>query len=144
MRKTVYWIMSLLMVIAMMLTGCGAVLADAAKLAQYELGDDPIPSITSVVGEREVTGVESSTNNGIVNKQYMYSSASVYDDLLTYVQKLMDSGWLVTQDIDLDVVPGSGQLGKGSIEEGQILLISFSYDESGYIIEVTKGKGTIE
>ncbi|MFA5523749.1 MAG: hypothetical protein WDA24_05265 [Tissierellales bacterium] len=144
MTKKVCCMMSLFMVIAMMLTGCGAVLTDASNLTQYELGDDLIPSITSVVGERKVTGVESSIENGVVTKQYTYSSTSVYDDLWTYVQELMNDGWLVTQDIDLNVIPGSGQLGKGSIEEGQILLVSFSYEESSYTIKLVKGKGTIE
>lgn len=144
MSKTVSWIMPLLLVIAFTLTGCGSVLKDAAKLTQYKLGDDLIPAITSIVGEREVTGVESSTNNGVITRQYAYSSTLVYDDLLAYVKKLMEDGWLVTEDIDLNVIPGSGQLGKDSIEEGQILLISFSYDESKYIIKLTKGKGTIE
>lgn len=65
---------------------------DAANLTQYELGDDFIPSITSVVGERKVTGVESSIDNGVVTKQYTYSSTSVYDDLWTYVQEFMDDG----------------------------------------------------
>lgn len=144
MRKAVCFMMSLLMVLTMMLTGCGAALKDAANLTNYELRDDLIPSITSVVGERKVTGVESSIDNGAVTKQYTYSSASVYDDLWAYVQKLMDDGWLVTQDIDLNVIPGSGQLGKVSNEEGQILLVSFTYDDSGYIIKLIRGNGTIE
>lgn len=134
----------LALVLALMLTGCGAAMANAAKLNEYEMDSDSIPSITSVVGERKVTGVESSTNNGAVSKQYTYDSSSVYDDLWAYVKALMDDGWLVTKDIDLKVVPGSGELGKKSSEDGQIILLSFAYEDAKYVIKITKGKGTIE
>lgn len=146
MKRTARHIVSVLLmfVLVFAFTGCGAALKEAAKLESYALGDESVPSITSVVGEREVTGVESSTNNGIASKQYTYASASVYDDLWAYVQTLMDDGWLVTQDIDLKDVPGSGQLGKKSAQDGQILLISFSYEDAAYVIKVSKAKGTIE
>jgi len=144
MKKSLCFTTSVLLMLAFILTGCGAVLEEAAKLSEYEAGDDRIPSITSVVGEREVTGVESSVKNGIVSKQYTYVSNSVYDDLLAYVSALMEDGWLVTKDIDLKVVPGSGELGKKSSEEGQIVLLSFAYEDSKYTINITKGKGTIE
>ena len=144
MKRTVYWTISLLMAVALTLTGCGAALTDAGKLMQYELGEDIIPSITAVVSEREVTGVKTSTDNGVASKQYTYSSTSVYDDLWAYVQKLMDEGWLVTEDIDLKAVPGSGQLGKKASDEGHILLLSFAYEDGKYAIKISKAEGTIE
>lgn len=146
MKKAAYHIVSVLSILAFTLTlaGCEAALKDAAKLDEYNMGDDQIPSITSVVGEREVTGLETSTNNGVKSTQYTYVSDTVYDDLWAYVQKLMDDGWLVTQDIDLSVVPGSGQLGRNASEEGKILLLSFAYEDGKYAIKVTKAEGTIE
>jgi hypothetical protein len=145
MKKTACLMVSLLVVLALMLTGCGAALTNAAKLETYDMGSsDVIPSITSVVGEREVTGVESSTSNGVITKQYTYVSDTVYDDLLAYVQKLMDDGWLVTQNIDLNVVPGSGELATQSEDEGEVILVAFSYDDAGYVVKITKGKGTLE
>jgi hypothetical protein len=145
MRKTVCTVVSVLLVFALVpaLAGCG-VLSNAAELEQYEIGEDVIPSINSIVGEREVTGVESSTDNGVKVKQYTYASTSVFDDLLQFVTRLREEGWLVTQDIDLEVVPGAGELGKNSVDEGQIVLVDFSYDESGYTIKISKGEGTIE
>jgi hypothetical protein len=142
MKKATLVMVSLLLVLA--LAGCGAVLTDAAKLQEYDVSGDTIPSITSVVGEREVTGVESSTSNGVKSTQYTYVSDTVYDDLWAYVQQLMDDGWLVTKAIDLAVVPGSGELAAKSADEGKIVLLSFSYDDAGYIIKITKGKGTLE
>lgn len=141
MKKRV-WI-AVILAFMLALSGCGALEA-AGKLEQYEMSGEVIPSVTSVAGEREVTGVNTATNNGVTTKTYTYVSATVYDDLWAYVQKLMDDGWLVTEDIDLNLVPGSGQLGMNSSEEGKILLVSFTYDSGGYVIELTKGKGTIE
>lgn len=146
MKKAACCMVSVLLILTftLALTGCGATLKEAARLSEYDLGDDVIPSITSVVGEREVTGMESSTNNGVASKQYTYVSDTVYDDLWTYVQKLMDDGWLVTKDIDLNVIPGSGQLGRNASEEGRILLLSFAYEDGKYAIKITKAEGTIE
>lgn len=144
MKKVAYLTIVLLLALTMLLTGCGAALTEAAKLEQYSMGDDEIMSITAIAGEREVTGVETSTSNGVTTKQYTYVSDTVYDDLLAYVSGLMEDGWLVTQAIDLNVVPGSGELATNSADDGQILLVSFSYDESGYVIKITKGKGTLE
>ncbi len=146
MKKTILFT-SVLMIFALILalSGCGAALKEASALKEYEMGKDNVLSITSVIGEREVTGVESGINNGIVSKQYIYVSETVYDDLLAYVTALMDQGWLVTKDIDLNVVPGSGELGKKSAaDDGQILLLSFTYEESGYVIKIVKGEGTLE
>lgn len=133
-----------IMVLVLALAGCGAALTSAAKLTTYDMGDDAIPTITSLMGEREVKSVQSSTNNGVSVKEYQYVSDSVYDDLLAYVQNLREAGWLVTQDIDLNVVPGSGELGTKSVEEGKIILLSFTYDEAGYTIKITKVEGTLE
>lgn len=145
MKKSVCIAVSVLFIFTLVpvLAGCG-ILSNAAELEQYEMGSDVIPSINSVVGEREVTGVETSTNNGIKVKQYSYSSTSVFDDLWAYASMLMEDGWLVTQDIDLNVVPGTGELGRNSVDEGQILLLFFSYEENGYTIRITKGEGTID
>ncbi len=143
MKKTAFRITPLLLALALMCTGCGSLLADAGKLAEYELSGDRIPSVTSVAGVREVTSVNTATENGAITKTYAYVSDSVFDDLWAYVQFLMDEGWLVTEDIELSTVPGTGQLGKTSSDEGKILLVSFSYDEGSYVIEVKKTTGTI-
>lgn len=142
MKKTACLIVLLTLVLAF--AGCG-VLKEAASLEAYDMAaGDEVPSITSVVGEREVKSVKTSVSNGVTTKEYTYVSDTVYDDLLAYITALMDEGWLVTQDIDLGVVPGSGELAAHSIEEGQVILMDFTYDDAGYFIKITKGKGTLE
>ncbi len=145
MKTTLRKTLSILITLALMfaLSGCGT-LKKAAALEQYEMGEDAVPSITSVVGEREVTGVESSTSGGTQTKKFTYLSGTVFDDLLAYIDRLTQDGWLVTQGYDLNAVPGSGELGINAAQEGKYLLVAFSYDAAGYVITITKGNGTIE
>lgn len=134
----------ILLVIIISTAGCG-ILKSAAALKEYDIGGDSIPSITSVVGERKVTGVEATIKDEVITKRYNYASNSVFDDLLTYITTLReDEGWLVTRDFNLETVPGSAELGKESADEGQILLMTLSYDDSGYELTIVKGEGSIE
>lgn len=125
---------------SMALSGCSA----AAKLQEYDFDTDKIPTINSVVGERKVTGVETSTTNGVPQKQYTYESTTVRDDLIAYTSHLLDNGWLVTQDIDYDVTPGSAQLGKESVDSGKLLVLSIAYQDTHYAIKITKTEGTLD
>jgi len=143
MKKTAC--LTVLLILALALAGCGAALKDAARLEVYDMaGGDEVPSITSVVGEREVTGVKSSVKSGVTTKEFTYVSDTVYDDLLAYITTIMDEGWLETQENELGEVPGSGELAIHSGEEGQVVLVDFTYDDAGYVIKITKGKGTLE
>ena len=130
---------------ALVFSGCGAILTDAAKLTEYEVDGETVPSISSIVGEREVTAVDTETNNGVKSVQYTYKSTSVTDDLIAYLSKLQDEeGWLVTEDYDLTTVPGTAQMGKASEDEGQILILSVAYEDEAYAIKISKLEGTIE
>jgi len=120
-------------------------LSDAAELTEYEMDGETIPSISSVVGEREVTAVDMETKDGVKSVQYTYKSTSVADDMIAYLSKLHDEdGWLVTEDYDLSVVPGTVQMGKASEDEGKILILSVAYENEAYAIKVSKLEGTIE
>ncbi|MDR3084678.1 MAG: hypothetical protein LBU47_00010 [Christensenellaceae bacterium] len=133
----------LLAAFALALTGCGA-LEDAAALQSYDFGEDIVPSVNSVVGERKVTGVSTGTSNGGQYKEYQYESATVSEDLIAYViQGLIPGGWIATVDFNLNVVPGSGQIAIESEDEGKILLMDLSYENGGYTIRVTKIVGTL-
>jgi len=146
MKKLLFFAFILLILsFVLILSGCGAALDEAAALSEYEVGGDLIPSITAVVGQREVTGVESQTSNGIPSRQYTYASDVVFEDLFAYVSMLREGeGWLVTEAYDLAQVPGTAQLGRESKDDGQILLLSIAYEDAKYAIKITKLEGTIE
>lgn len=135
-------LVALAFIMAGMLSAC-SIFSDAAKLQEYDFDSDKIPTINSQVGERKVTGVETSVTNGEPQKQYTYESSTVADDILAYMQYLVDNGWITTQAYDLTVSPGSVQLARESADAGKVLVISIAYEGSKYAIKITKTDGTL-
>ena len=101
---------------------------DPSKLETYSFGKDQVSSITSVIGERTVTDVESAGKNEFPSMQYTYRSNSVSEDLLQYTQLLQEQGWTATgYGYNLKESPGSAQFVKESVDEGQILTLYITY-----------------
>jgi len=112
---------------------------DPATLKTYNFDRDRVPSITSVVGKRTVTDVESEGKNEFPSMQYTYQSNSVFDDLFQYTQRLQERGWTTTGgSYDLKESPGSAQFVKESVDNRQILILFIAYEENAYAIKVTK------
>ena len=127
-----------------LLSACARGGADPSTLGTYRFDKDEVPSITSVVGERTVTGVESEGKNEIPSREYTYQSSSVFDDLSQYVQLLQEQGWTAAgYGYNLEVSPGSAQFVKESIDEGQILVLYITYEDNQYTIKVTKLEAVI-
>lgn len=127
-----------------LLSACARGGADPSTLETYPFGKDEVPSITSVVGERTVTGVESEGKNEFPSRQYTYQSSSVFDDLSRYMQLLQEQGWTAAgYDYNLEVSPGNAQFVKESIDEGQILVLYITYENNQYTIKVTKLEAVI-
>lgn len=123
--------------------GCST-LKDAEQLQAYDMSGDSIPSVNSVVGERTVEGASSGTSNGVAYKEYKYASATVSDDLIAYLNVLLnDHGYLGLTDFNVTEIPGSGQIAAESGESGKIIIIDLSYTSSGYTIKISKGEGTL-
>ncbi len=115
-----------------------------ANAEEYTMGDDVIRSVTAVVGERKVTSTSTKVGDGVQTKAMHYQSESTRQDLNAYVQYLMgDGGFILTKDMDLNEIPATVQMGKASVEEGQILLLTIDYDVFGYTITIQKGKGSL-
>jgi len=110
-----------------------------STLKTYDFGRDKVPSITSVVGERTVTGVATEGKNEFPSKQYTYQSSSVIDDLGQYFQLLPEQGWITAGGgYNLEESAGSAQFVKESADSGQILTILVTYEENSYTIGITK------
>ncbi|AFV89182.1 MAG: hypothetical protein SOH99_11850 [Acidipropionibacterium acidipropionici] len=126
---------------ALLLAGCSS----AAKLEAYEIGNDSVASVNSVVGTRKVSGVSTGKSNGATYKQYTYESGTVTQDLASYLLKnLAKNGWTPTVDFNLEQIPGKAQLATKSSEEGKILLMDVDYKDTGYTIKLTQTKGTLK
>ena len=135
--------MSLVLICGVLgLTGCGA-LGKAKELTAYEFGDDSIPTVNSVVGERKVTGVSSGSGTGGTYQEYTYVSETAAEDLSVYLSGIAENGWTPTTDIDLANIPGTAQLAIESKDSGKVIVIDVTYDQSGYTIKLTKRDGTL-
>ena len=124
------------------LSGCG-ILNSAAKLQEYSFDGDKLPSLNSVVGERTVTGVNSSSENGVSSKSYTYKTVSGFTDAYDYYNDLVASGWTLIEDWDGDQASSVIIMGIESVDTGKILVISISYDASSVMVSIKKGDGTM-
>ena len=126
-------------VLMLLFGACGA----AQKLEAYEVGGVSIPSVNSVIGERQVSGVASGIENGMNYKSYNYKSDSVTEDLITYVFELMNEyDFIPIVDFNLAELPGVGQVARDA-GDGEILIVQFEYESGGYMIKIMKGEGTL-
>jgi hypothetical protein len=124
------------------LSSC-TVLEDASKLQSYDFGSDQIPSLTSVVGERKVSGVEVGTKNGVQHKTYTYETSSQVDDMDDYYGELKSVGFLVTKDSEVAFNRGSVELGLNSADAGQMVLVTLSWESGKITVQVAKGEGEV-
>lgn len=130
----------------LLLVSCSAcsLFDEATDADTYKLGDDNVPSIKAVVGERKSSGVSKGFED---NKSYFeatYISDTVKEDMVSYHNALYeDYHWSNLTDVDVSQTIGSFQMGTNSVEEGKILLIQLDFDQQGYTVRVQKGPGTI-
>ena len=107
----------------------------------FELGADQVPTVKLVVGERKITSVSSSIENGITTKIYEYRSDSSVADIEQYIKYLReDEDFIVTSvnDNKNDVY-----YGKNSVAEGRIILVYIDANPFGYTIKLIKGRGEL-
>ena len=137
-------VLAIIVLVGVLLLVVNSSLNSAAKLQTYDFGSDKIPSFNSVVGERKVTGVgSSSSTNGTQQKDYTYETQSRDDDLDAYYDALKSAGFLVLKPMDGNTLKGSMQLGIASADEGKIILIDLSWDNAKVSVALAKGDGTI-
>lgn len=111
---------------------------------EYEMGDDTLLSIKSVVGKRDIVGISTGIYDGVKTKSMEYRSSSVQEDLMTYVQYLRDEGgFILVRDMDLTQIPSSVYLGKTSVDPGMLVMLTIDYDAFGYTLTLQKGEGTL-
>lgn len=110
-----------------------------------KVGDNEVPSLYSVVGEREITGSEKNVKTELKMVELTYKSGVVsQDDLVAYTEHLIDNGWLLTKEIEESQEGYIWQLGKESKKEGNIILIDVFWPELGSAkIVYREGEGNI-
>ena len=119
-------------------------LRNTANADYYTMGSDRIPSIKLVVGHRAVRSAESNTSGGVSTRRIAYSdTGEPTADLSAYIRHLMEEEEFgLTMEYNPGAIPGSTQLAKASIDDGQVLILDIAYDARAYTLSFTKGEGT--
>ncbi len=112
---------------------------------QYQLKDEVIPSITSIVGNRSVKDTKVENNNDEIKKTYNYNNISnVTADLTNYITYLTETlSFINTTTYDLTESSGTIQLGNEGKTEGYVVLITITYNNNSYSIVVERKLGTL-
>jgi len=141
-------VLALVILVGVIIFVANNALRSAAKLEAYDFGSDKIPSLTSIVGERKVTGVSTSASastsaGSVQQKHYAYETQTLGDDFTAYHNALHEAGLLVTVSKEGDDLIGSIQYGYDSADEGKIILMDVSWDNGKIAVDLTKSEGTI-
>jgi len=140
---------ALILCLALVLSACGA-LADKGT---YALGKDSVTSIAGALGEeRKMNGVSAETKNGVQTHTYEYLTdpddpTQAANDVAVYFQYLLDHDDFLSMKA-FNGLPYEGgvemQFAKNSVDDGKIIILDIVYNEKGYTLTFTKGKGTLE
>lgn len=110
----------------------------------YTIGDDKIPSITYIVGKREVSKITFDKEKNITTKIYEYVDIkNVQSDLDHYITELRNSNFVSTTSIDLTKEKGTISLACLSNDYDYIIIMDIVYDINSYTIKIKKGIGSI-
>lgn len=107
----------------------------------YVLGSDQIASVKTVIGVRDITGVSTSTQNGVSSKIYNYKSETSTNDVNQYITYLVEQeGFILTT---LNQQSDQTVYAKESVDDGQVLILTIVDSGFGYTITMQKGEGTL-
>ena len=132
--------------IAAVIAGAAGAVNKAANADYYELGNDRIPSVKHVLGEkRKITSASTSINNGVTMKEYQYSVPDKDQSLemSQYLSYLREEGFLLLTDVDFNAPEAWCKLGRNSVDSGYQVVVQIDYDTKGYTIIVVKEEGEI-
>ncbi|MBC5648698.1 hypothetical protein [Christensenella tenuis] len=128
----------LLLVLLSLAAGCASSTAPTV-----EVGGEVLPSLYSVVGEKKITGTSKSISTGLAEVELTYQGVAV-DELNSYIESLVSDGYMITQEASATEDGQTYQIGKEASKEGNIILISFYFEDGGSaVINYAVGAGTI-
>ncbi len=110
----------------------------------YTMGNDKIPSITSVVGKRKTNNISYDKSKNITTKKYKYTNIKdVKSDIDNYINELKNNNFINTTSIDLSKENGLISFATLSSDKEYIIILNITYNTNSYIIELKKGIGTL-
>ena len=139
--KVVLGIFAVLLVLFVAIVGIAIVAVNSQTTkTEVTLGDDSIPTLYTVVGERKVIKTGAGISNGVSYEQLIYDDDVVSnDDISKYISSLKeDEGFLVTENKSTLL-----QLAKESVDDGKLVLVNIITDGSKVTLEYRKGTGEL-
>lgn len=114
------------------------------KSNYYIMGKDKIPSIYKINGKRNLYYYKGTNNKYSETKTFKYKNVeNVKSDIYNYITELRENyNFAYTSNINLnDNEPI--ELSCNSVNSNKIIILKITFDDSSYIINITKGKGNI-
>ncbi|MGI6152590.1 MAG: hypothetical protein ACOYJB_01980 [Christensenellaceae bacterium] len=138
--KLTVFVLSVLLALSV-LVSCGT------KDDIIKVGNDEIPSLYSVVGERSANGVSAGIEDGVAyhEKRYAFGEVSL-EDAEAYIRVLLeDEGFARIMDTQENSTLVINKFARKSVDEGKIVVIDFQLDTAGQsILRYSVGEGTLE
>ncbi len=120
---------------------CGCKKTEKTGNENYEIGPDRLPSITFVLGEREMKSSKTDENGTL---HYTYKTKEKgYMDIYEYMSYLIDNcGGAVTSALN-EGEEGHCEIAMESDENGYVVTIAFDYKEDEYDLTVKRAAGKL-
>jgi len=114
----------------------------------FEIGDDAVPSVMYILGEkRKISSFSKSTSRGTDKIVVVYSvDKNQGEEMEEYAQALVDDfDFISVEEYDFGGRRGSDfRFVKESDEDDElVVLVSIDFDSKGYTLTITRGEGTI-
>ncbi len=121
---------------------CGCKREKSNLSENYEIGPDRLPSITFVLGEREVKSSKTDEDGTL---HYTYKTEEEgYMDIYEYMSYLIDNcGGVVTAALN-EGEEGQCEIAMESDESGYVVTIAFDYKSDEYSLTVKRLAGKIK
>lgn len=140
MKKKWIWLLGIMVVV---LAGCASSTAE-----EIEINDDKIPSVYKVLGEKKITGTNSSIKDDVRTTELTYKAGSISEEeLVEYMTYLIEEeGFIPTIDTKEEDGKLTNQLGAESVTDEHIVLIDLTCStdfEGSTVITYRSGPGQI-
>lgn len=123
-----------------LLCGCGK--KDRVKNENYEISPDRFPSVTFVLGEREIKS-QKTENDGTLKYTYKAEDEG-YMEIYEYMSYLIDNcGGVVTSALN-EGEEGKCEIAMESDESGYVVTVSFNYKSDEYSLTVKRVAGKLQ
>ena len=121
-------------------------LSRSQTATEIRLGNDTIPTVYAIVGQRRITGVSSSRTLTSRERTLTYGSGVISrEDIYVYLITLIERyNFAPLEDIDTDNTIFNGTIATESRDPGKIILVEIQFRELGYtVINYRKTEGTL-